>query len=148
MKTINQISVITSKLQLYFIFVTKHLSIMMNSRVLQGFLAIAPLVLTIGLLVVYFWFILSFIISSSANSDKSDISIYGLFGIIVVGAFLLLFSFLSFIYFLIHAAKNQNLNENNLRLIWILTIRLTGVLGCLAYWIVEIQIKEPKPIIT
>lgn len=120
----------------------------MNSRVLQGFLAIAPLVLTIGLLVVYFWFILSFIISSSANSDKSDISIYGLFGIIVVGAFLLLFSFLSFIYFLIHAAKNQNLNENNLRLIWILTIILTGVLECLAYWIVEIQIKEPKPIIT
>jgi len=56
-------------------------------------------------------------------------------------------SLFSFIYFIIHVIKNPNLEQNNMRLIWILIIVLVGGIGNLIYWIAEIESKKPRPII-
>ena len=70
-----------------------------------------------------------------------------------MGVFFILFflamilSLFSLIYFVLHAAKNPNLAEGNMRLIWILIIVLISGIGNIVYWFVEIKSKNPKPII-
>jgi|SRR5690554_4079709 len=124
---------------------------MLNNRILQGFLAIAPIVLFILIFASYFAAIFSLFSNIHAIEKTNQPPIKFLTGLGVV--FLLLFvmvivSLFSFIYFIIHVIKNPNLEQNNMRLIWILIIVLVGGIGNLIYWIAEIESKKPRPIIT
>lgn len=124
---------------------------MLNNRTLQGFLALAPLVSLVFIFVGYFVFIFSLISNSSQLENKPDdfpTEILGGIAVIFIFIFLsVIISLLSLIYFIIHAAKNPNLEQNNMRLVWILIIVLVSGIGNLIYWIAEIQTKKTKPII-
>lgn len=124
---------------------------MLNNRTLQGFLAIAPLVSLILIFVGYFAFIFSIIFNASQleqNSDDFPTEIFGGLAFILIFVFLsVVLSMLSLVYFIIHAAKNPNLEQNNMRVVWVLVIVLVGGIGNLIYWIAEILTKKPKPII-
>lgn len=123
---------------------------MLNNRRLQGFLAIAPIALFILIFMTYFATIFSLFSSIDAIDETNQAPIQLLTGLGIV--FLLVFvmvilSLFSFIYFIIHVVKNPNLEQNNMRLIWILIILLVGGIGNLIYWIAEIESKKPRPII-
>lgn len=123
---------------------------MLNNRMLQGFLAIAPIALLILIFASYFAAIFSLFSGIDAIEETNQPPMKFLTGLGVV--FLLLFvmvivSLFSFIYFIIHVVKNPNLEQNNMRLIWILIILLVGGIGNLIYWIAEIESKKPRPII-
>src|SRR5690606_13746816 len=107
-----------------------------NNRTLQGFLAIAPFVLFILIFVGYFMFIFS-MVSNAGNLENHN----GLppnfltgMGMVLLIAFLTaIISLLSLVYFLIRAAKNPNLEQNNMRVVWILIIVLVSGIGNLIY---------------
>ncbi len=124
---------------------------MLNNRTLQGFLAIAPLVSLILIFVVYFAALFSIFanIETLENSSNTPTGLLTGMGMVFVVLFLtIIISLVSFIYFIVHVAKNPNLEQNNMRIVWILIIVLVGGLGNLIYWIAEIQTKKPKPIIS
>jgi uncharacterized membrane protein len=119
---------------------------MLNNRPLQGFLAITPIILFILFFVAYFMFIFS-VAANGGNSESDIMAGIGMF--ILVAIITAIVSLLSFVYFLIHAAKNPNLENNNssMRIVWILVIVLVSGLGPLIYWIAEIEAKKPRPVI-
>lgn len=124
---------------------------MLNNRTLQGFLAIAPMALFVLIFVVYFatFFSMFTNIETLENSNNIPTGFLTGIGVVFVILFLtLIISLLSFIYFIVHVAKNPNLEQNNMRVVWILIIVLVGGLGNLIYWLAEIQTKKPKPIIS
>lgn len=123
---------------------------MLNNRTLQAFLAIGPILLLTMILIGYFFFIFSFVFNAEQmNNDQPPIAFLGGFAIFIIGFFLyMILSLLSLIYFVIHAAKNPNLEAGSSRVLWILIIVLVSGIGNLIYWIAEIQIKNPKPVIT
>lgn len=130
---------------------------MLNNRTLQSFLALAPGISMILFMFGYFFFIISFVgniqeISSSEHLDEPpEDLIYGLnyyIGIIFFIVFLLIIlSILAWIFYIIHIAKNPNLEENNQRVIWILVVVFGGGMGIFVYWLAEIVTKNPKPVI-
>jgi hypothetical protein len=48
----------------------------------------------------------------------------------------------SLVFYIVHAANNPNLRENNMLLIWILLFVFANGIGQLIYWIVEIINKR------
>lgn len=123
---------------------------MLNSRTLQGFLAITPFVLFILIFVGYFMFIFSMVSDAGnlANHNGLPPNFLTGMGMVLLIAFLTaIISLLSLVYFLIHAAKNPNLEQNNMRVVWILIIVLVSGIGNLIYWIAEIETKKPRPVI-
>jgi hypothetical protein len=133
---------------------------MLNNSKLQTFLAIGPLILLFICTIGYFGFIFSILGFSTQQGNNIEImensDVFPLTFAVGMGVFLALFfvtcaiSIFSWIYFILHAAKNPNFDlvENqNMRLIWILILVLVSGLGTLVYWIVEIKSKNPRPII-
>ncbi len=126
---------------------------MLNNSKLQAFLAIAPIILLALLFVGYFVFFFSMIAVTSTSGIKEPETPFGFmagFGIFFALIMLtVLLSLFSLIYFILHAAKNPNLNENNgnMRLVWILIMVFVSGIGQLIYWIAEINSKNPRPVI-
>lgn len=118
---------------------------MLQSKFWQGFFALAPLIFLFLFMIGYFGFIL-FVIANEGDMSPEDH--FGLMGgimaavIIVLG--MIFISFGSLIYYIIHAAKNPNLQGNNLLVVWILLFIFANGIGQLIYWIVEI-LGKPKP---
>ncbi len=67
----------------------------------------------------------------------------GFFMVIVFTVVLL--SLASLVFYIVHAANNPNLRENNLLLIWILLFIFASGVGQLIYWIIEILNKQEVP---
>jgi len=126
---------------------------MLNNQKLQGFLAITPLVTFFLLIIGYFLLFISLFSLGEVHDGNaptfSPTSFIGGMTFFMVMIFLTIFiSLFSFIYFIIHAAKNPNLDsENNMRVVWILIIALVGYVGSFIYWLIEIKNKNPKPFI-
>src|SRR5690606_1530306 len=112
----------------------------------QGFLAITPIILFILIFVAYFMFIFS-VVAKGGDSESQIMTGLGMF--ILIAVLTAIISIMSFVYFLIHAAKNPNLDNNNssMRVVWILIIVLVSGIGPLIYWIAEIESKKPRPVI-
>lgn len=122
----------------------------LNNKSLQTFLAIGPFVLFILCFVSYFAFFFSMFMNMEQleNQNEPPMEIFlgmGVFFILFFVAMIL--SLFSLIYFVLHAAKNPNLVEGNMRIVWILIIVLISGIGNVVYWFVEIKSKNPKPII-
>lgn len=124
---------------------------MLNNKSLQTFLAIGPIVLFILCFVSYFVFFFSMFmnIKEMEETNEPPMAFFGGMIVFVIGFLLaMIISFLSMIYFIIHAAKNPLLEEGNMRVVWILILVLVSGIGNFIYWLVEIRMKNPKPFIS
>lgn len=129
---------------------------MLNNSKLQAFLAIAPMIL-FGLMIIgYFVFFFTMITQvenfddNAINHNEPPFAFFAGFGIFFVMIMLtVLLSLCSLIYFILHAAKNPNLeaNNGNMRLVWILIMVFVSGIGQPIYWIAEIKTKKPRPVI-
>lgn len=123
---------------------------LLNNKSLQAFLALTPMILFILSIICYFAFFLSMFMNME-QMEKSNEPPMEIF--IGMGAFFVLFfvamflSLFSLIYFVLHAAKNPNLQEGNMRIVWILIIIFISGIGNIVYWFAEIKSKNPRPII-
>ena len=61
---------------------------------------------------------------------------------------MVLLSLGSMVYYIVHAAYNPNLKENNLLLVWVLLFIFASGVGQLIYWIVEILTKREEDLTT
>lgn len=125
---------------------------MLNNKSLQAFLAIGPMIAFILLIAGYFVFFFSIVtnIEQLENNPGNGFPAAFLGGFaffFVMIVIVSLISLLSLIYFVIHAAKNPNLEEGNIRVVWILILVLISGIGQFIYWLVEIRMKNPKPVI-
>lgn len=124
---------------------------MLNNKSLQTFLAIGPIVLFILCIVSYFVFFFSMFmnIKEMEETNEPPMAFFGGMIVFVIGFLLaMIISFLSIIYFIIHAAKNPLLEDGNMRVVWILILVLVSGIGNFIYWLVEIRMKNPKPFIS
>lgn len=120
---------------------------MLQSKFWQGFFALAPLLLGILSILVYFFFIFNLVTTIEANEAMDAntsvsfilgnlawfLSFIGLTIMISVG---------SFVFYIVHAVQNPNLKENNLLVVWVLLFVFVGGIGQLIYWLVEIVSKK------
>ena len=125
---------------------------MLNNKSLQAFLAIAPPISFFICIIGYFIFFFSIFtqIEHIENNPQTEFptAMFGGFAFFFVMILLMSFlSLFSLIYFIIHAAKNPNLKDNNSLVVWILILVLVSMIGSFIYWLVEIRLKNPKPVI-
>lgn len=120
---------------------------MLKSKFWQGFFAIGPIAMLFLGMIAYFIF-LYFILTNvdSLDHDSGNYPASLILG--NIGAFLIfilvaiLVSLGSLVFYIVHAANNPNLRENNMLLIWILLFVFANGIGQLIYWIVEIINKR------
>lgn len=119
---------------------------MLNSKFWQGFFAIAPIVM--GVLAIFGYFIFIFSMFSNieefeSNGNPSFSFIFGnMIWFFLLIILIILVSFGSLIFYIVHAVQNPNLKENNLLIVWILLFVFVSGIGQLIYWIVEIVSKR------
>ncbi|MGB5647921.1 hypothetical protein [Muriicola sp.] len=120
---------------------------MLQSKFWQGFFAIGPIAIIFLGMIAYFIF-LFFLFQ---NTDRMDLGsgVYSnsqVFGNIVIFLIIVLIailvSFGSLVFYIVHAANNPNLRENNMLLVWILLFIFANGIGQLIYWIIEIINKR------
>jgi phage shock protein PspC (stress-responsive transcriptional regulator) len=120
---------------------------MLQSKFWQGFFAIAPIAMLFLGMIAYFIF-LFFILNNIDELDHGSGNDSASFILGNVGAFVLFVlvaicvSLGSLVFYIVHAANNPNLRENNMLLIWILLFVFANGIGQLIYWIVEIINKR------
>ncbi len=120
---------------------------MLKSKFWQGFFAIGPIAMLFLGMIAYFLF-LFFILKNVDALDHASENYSASLILGNVGAFLLfilvviLVSFGSLVFYIVHAANNPNLRENNMLLIWILLFVFANGIGQLIYWIIEIINKR------
>ena len=120
---------------------------MLQSKFWQGFFAIAPIAMLFLGMIAYFLF-LFFILNNMDELDQGAENYSASLILGNVGAFVLFIlvaicvSIGSLVFYIVHAANNPNLRENNMLLIWILLFVFANGIGQLIYWIVEIINKR------
>lgn len=115
---------------------------MLNSKFWQAFFAIAPIVLGIIAIFGYFIFIFSIFSNIEEFESNGNVSASFIFGNMIwfflLIILIILISFGSLIFYIVHAVQNPNLKENNLLVVWVLLFVFVSGIGQLIYWIVEI----------
>ena len=120
---------------------------MLQSKFWQGFFAIGPVaMLFLGMIAYFVFLILIFNNLDALDNDSENYSASLILG--NVGAFVLFIlvaicvSLGSLVFYIVHAANNPNLRENNMLLVWILLFIFANGIGQLIYWIIEIINKR------
>jgi hypothetical protein len=118
---------------------------MLKSKFWQAFFALSPLVCLLLLLIGYAIMLFS-IFSNLPQMEHMrggpPMALFGGLGVFLVLVFLMvLVSLASLVFYIVHAANNPNLKENNLLLIWILLFIFASGIAQLIYWIIEILNK-------
>lgn len=125
---------------------------MLRSKFWQALFAIGPIAMLFLGMIAYFIF-LFFIFSNMDDLDHSSGNysaawIMGNLSVFLIFIFLaVLISIGSLVFYIVHAANNPNLRENNMLLVWILLFIFANGIGQLIYWIIEIVNKRDKEII-
>lgn len=122
---------------------------MLRSKFWQAFFAIGPIAMVVLGLIGYFIFLFMLIGNIDQLEHVSENFpegwILGNLGIIILFVLVaVLVSFGSLIYYIVHAAYNPNLKQNNLLLVWILLFIFANGLGQLIYWIMEVVGKRDQ----
>jgi hypothetical protein len=121
---------------------------MLHSKFWQGFFALAPLGILITALMGYFIFLFASITQLPEWEHRSGDMPWAFFAGLGIFLFLIflviLLSLGSLVFYIVHAAQNPDLRENNLLVVWILLFVFANGLGQLIYWIIEILNKKPK----
>jgi hypothetical protein len=119
---------------------------MLKSKFWQAFFALAPFSSLVLIVLGYAAFLFALLSALSQGAQKPDpISFFGgmvVFGVIVLAATLL--SLASLVFYIVHAAFNENLKQDHLLLLWILLFIFASGLGQFIYWIVEIVNKPER----
>ena len=119
---------------------------MLHSKFWQGFFALAPMLCLFLAVMGYLIFIFSMVSGghmAHVDSGQPPMAFFGGLGIFLVMILIvLLLSLGSLIFYIVHAAQNPNLKENNLLVVWILLFVFANGLGQLIYWIIEILNKK------
>ncbi len=119
---------------------------MLQSKFWQAFFALAPLFSLVFIFIGYGFFLYNILSEVADGRDPEPSLIFGSLGLIfTIVFFVILISLGSLIFYIVHAAKNPNLRENNLLLVWILLFVFASGFGQLIYWIVEILNKPESP---
>ena len=118
---------------------------MLKSKFWQAFFALAPFVSLILIFVGYAVFLMAILTTIPQGGDNPEpVSVFGGVGVLVFTfGPIFLISMASLVYYIVHAAYNPNLRENNLLILWILLFIFTSGLGQFIYWIVEI-VNKPQ----
>lgn len=115
---------------------------MLQSKFWQAFFALAPLVSLLLLFIGYGVFLFSILSNLPRGGEPDPSTVFGSLGIfLVIILLMVLISLGSMVFYIVHAANNPNLRENNLLLVWILLFIFASGIGQLIYWIVEILSK-------
>lgn len=122
---------------------------MLRNKFWQAFFAIGPIAMLVLGLIGYFVFLFMLISRidhlEHGPGNFPENWILGNLGIIVFFVLIaVLISFGSLIYYIVHAAYNPNLKQNNLLLVWILLFIFANGLGQLIYWIMEVVGKRDQ----
>ena len=126
---------------------------MLRSKFWQAFFAIGPIAMLFLGMIAYFIF-LFFIFNNMddfnhSSGNYSASLILGNLSVFLIFIFLaVLVSIGSLVFYIVHAANNPNLRENNMLLVWILLFIFANGIGQLIYWIIEIVNKRDKEIIS
>jgi hypothetical protein len=118
---------------------------MIHNKFWQAFFALAPLLSLFIIFAGYLLFLVTmagdfYKLESAAEGDP--MAILGGVGVFFLFIFLVVaLSVGSLIYYIVHAAQNPSLKQNNLLLVWILLFVFANGLGQLIYWIIEILSK-------
>lgn len=119
---------------------------MLQSKFWQAFFALAPLISLVLIFMGYAVFLYNILSKGRAGGEPTHAEVLGSVGFFMVIVFIVvLVSLASLVFYIVHAANNPNLRENNLLLIWILLFIFASGIGQLIYWIVEIVNKQDIP---
>lgn len=119
---------------------------MLHSKFWQAFFALAPLISFVLIFMGYAVFLYSVLSKLPRGAEPEPMAILGGLGFFMVIVFtVVLLSLASLVFYIVHAANNPNLRENNLLLIWILLFIFASGVGQLIYWIIEILNKQEAP---
>lgn len=117
-----------------------------SSKIITGILSFLPLAAFVAYFIFFFTFIFSTFshIATTQGQNPPDESFLNnfmaIFGIMAV---LIVFSMIALIYFIVHAANNKKM-DNNERIVWILIIIFVGMLGFPVYWYMKIWKEEEE----
>lgn len=119
---------------------------LLNNKPVQTLLAVGPLVFFSVCFIAYIAFFLSAFSGIGVMDDVQPVinNFNILFILTSAGA---VFSMMSTIYFVLHAAQNPLLENGNMRIVWILIIILLNGIGSFIYWLLEIRNKRQMPVI-
>jgi hypothetical protein len=118
---------------------------MLQSKFWQAFFALSPLISLLLLFVGYGIFLFSILSNLPRGGEPDPSTLFGSLGaFLMIILFVILISLGSLVFYIVHAANNPNLKENNLLLIWILLFIFASGIGQLIYWIVEILNKSTE----
>lgn len=120
---------------------------MIHNRFWQAFFALAPLLCIFIAIGGYLIFIMS-ILSQTPNleyaAESNPMAFLSGIGVFLILIFLAVgLSIASLVFYIVHAVRNPNLQQNNLLLVWILLFVFANGIGQLIYWIIEILSKRP-----
>ncbi|MFZ9003002.1 MAG: hypothetical protein ACO20F_06620 [Robiginitalea sp.] len=120
---------------------------MLESKFWQGFFALAPLISLVLLFVGYGAFLFSILSNLPSGGEPDPSAVFGSLGLFMIIIFtVVLISLGSLVFYIVHAANNPNLRENNLLLVWILLFIFASGIGQLIYWIIEILSKPNREV--
>ena len=118
---------------------------MLESKFWQGFFALAPLISLVLLFAGYGVFLFSILSNLPAGGEPDPSTVLGSVGVFMIIIFIMVvISLGSMVFYIVHAANNPNLRENNLLLVWILLFIFASGIGQLIYWIIEILSKPNR----
>ncbi|MDX1332482.1 MAG: hypothetical protein R3252_05585 [Robiginitalea sp.] len=122
---------------------------MLQSKFWQAFFALSPLVSLLLLFVGYGVFLFSILSNLPHGGEPDPSTVFGSLGVfLVIILLMVLLSLGSMVYYIVHAAYNPNLKENNLLLVWVLLFIFASGVGQLIYWIVEILTRRDEDLKT
>lgn len=113
-----------------------------QNKILLGILTFLPFVLLLLYMLFFFISFFGMFMAESHNQQPNMNLFIGSFGAAFV--IILLMSLLAIgllIYYILHITKNEKLNENS-RLMWILIIVFTNIIGYGIYWYMQIWQDE------
>lgn len=115
---------------------------MLQSKFWQAFFALSPLISLLLLFIGYGVFLFSILTNLPRGGEPDPSTVVGGIGVfLIIILVMILISLGSMVFYIVHAANNPNLRENNLLLVWILLFIFASGIGQLIYWIVEILSK-------
>jgi hypothetical protein len=120
----------------------------LKSKFWQAFFALAPFISLILIFTGYAIFLFALLTNVREGGQTPDpIALFGGVGVFAFAIFIVfLVSVGSLVFYIVHAAYNPNLRQNNLLILWILLFLFASGLGQFIYWIVEIVNKPQESI--
>ncbi len=126
---------------------------MIQNKFWQAFFALAPIIIGILSIGYYIYFVFDLVTDIEAaqamgGEPEATMILGNIAWFVGFITLMIVISFSSFIFYIVHALQNPDLKGNNLLIVWILLFVFVGGIGQFIYWLVEIISKRDNPITT